>query len=89
MKLSKLEWMIWRLLLEADHPMSVSEIAEHLPFRFLPAPIVSLAVESLMHKKLLAEAGVHRSYTDGACSRTIVYAPSRTAQERKEQEERK
>ena len=81
MKLSKLELVIWRLMLEAAHPISVVEITERLPCRFLPATVVSLAVESLIHKKVLVEAGVHQSFTDGGSSRTIVYALSQTAQE--------
>lgn len=81
MKLSKLELIIWRLMLEAGHPLSVVEITERLPCRFLPAPVVSLAVENLIHKKVLVEAGLHQSFTDGGSSRTIVYGLSQTAKD--------
>ena len=79
MKLTKLELIIWRLLLEAAHPMSVAEITERLPCRYIPEPVVLLAVECLIHKKVLVEAGVHQSFTDGGSSRTIVYALSQMA----------
>ena len=85
MKLTKLELIIWRLLLEAAHPMSVAEITERLPCRYIPEPVVLLAVECLIHKKVLVEAGVHQSYTNGESRRTILYALTRTAQECEQQ----
>lgn len=85
MKLTKLELIIWRLLLEAAHPMSVAEITERLPCRYIPELVVLLAVECLIHKKVLVEAGVHQSYTNGESSRTILYALTRTAQECEQQ----
>ena len=85
MKLTKLELIIWRLLLEAAHPMSVAEITERLPCRYIPEPVVLLAVDCLIHKKVVVEAGVHQSYTNGESRRTILYALTRTAQECEQQ----
>ena len=85
MKLSKFEVLLWRLFLEAAHPMSVAEITERLPCRYIPEPVVFLAVECLIHKKVVVEAGVHQSYTNGESKRTILYALTRSAQECEQQ----
>ena len=62
MKLSKFELLLWKLFLEAEHPMSIEELKERLPCRYDPEPAVFLAVECLIHKKVVVEAGVHQSY---------------------------
>lgn len=85
MKLSKFELLLWRLFLEAGHPMSIEELKERLPCRYVPEPVVFLAIESLIHKKVVAEAGVHQSYTNGESRRTILYALTRSAQECEQQ----
>ena len=88
MKLSKFELLLWRLFLEAAHPMSVAEITARLPRLSIPEPMVFLAVAGLVHKKVLTEAGIHQSYTDGKSRRTILYTLSQSAQRTIRQEER-
>ena len=85
MKLSKFELLLWKLFLEAEHPMSIEELKERLPCCYVPEPVVFLAVECLIHKKILMEAGIHQSYTNGERKRTILYALTRRAQECEQQ----
>ena len=47
MKLSKIEWIVMKLLVASPTPLSIEELAEQSPFRFAPKAIITLAVESL------------------------------------------
>ena len=85
MKLTKLELTIWRLLLEAAHPMSVAEISERLTCCFLPMPVISFAGESIIHNKEVVEAGIHQSCTNGVSKRAIFYSLTQSAQECEQQ----
>ena len=76
MKLSKIEWIVMKLLAASVTPLSIAELAEQSPFRFMPKAIITLAVESLLQKKLIREAGVHKSYSGGREVSYILYSPA-------------
>lgn len=76
MKLSKIEWIVMKLLVASATPLSIEELAEQSPFRFAPKAIITLAVESLLQKKLIRETGIHKSYSDGKENSYVLYAPS-------------
>ena len=50
MKLSKIEWIVMKLLVASSAPLSVAEIVEQSGIRFAPTAIITLAVESLLQK---------------------------------------
>ena len=76
MKLSKIEWIVMKLLAASVTPLSIAELAEQSPFRFAPKAIITLAVETLLHKKLIREAGIHKSYSGGKENSYVLYAPA-------------
>ena len=76
MRLCIIERIIMRLLASSAAPLSIAELAERSGFRFVPQVIITLAVETLQQKKLIQEAGIHRSYAGGKEHRTVLYAPS-------------
>ena len=76
MKLSKIEWIVMKLLVASSAPLSIAELAEQSPFRFAPTAIITLAVDTLLQKKLIREAGIHKSYSGGRESSYVLYAPA-------------
>ncbi len=76
MKLSRIEWIVMRLLVASATPLSIAELAEQSPFRFAPTAIITLAVDTLMQKKLIREAGIHKSYSCGRENSYVLYAPA-------------
>lgn len=81
MKLSKIEWIVMKLLAASPTPLSVAELAEQSDFRFAPQVIIGLAVNTLLQKKLIREAGVHKSYSGGKEISYILYAPAGSLEE--------
>ena len=76
MKLSKIEWIVMKLLVASSAPLSVAEIVEQSGIRFAPTAIITLAVETLLQKKLIREAGIHKSYSGGKENSYVLYAPA-------------
>ena len=76
MKLSKIELIVMKLLAASATPLSIEELAEQSPFRFAPKATITLAVESLLQKKLIREAGIHKSYSDERENSYVLYAPA-------------
>ena len=76
MKLSRIEWIVMKLLVASATPLSIAELAEQSPFRFAPTAIITLAVDTLMQKKLIREAGIHTSYSRGRENSYVLYAPA-------------
>lgn len=75
MKFSKAELAVLNMLWAAHYPMSIMELSERSSFRFIPYFRVTMAVERLVQKGAIIEAGIHQSYSTGKAKSYIAYAP--------------
>lgn len=76
MLLSKMERIVLELLCASGTPLSVTELVERSPFRFAPSVMVRLALESLLQKGIVEQAGMHASFSGGKRSSYVLYAPA-------------
>lgn len=76
MRLSRIEEIVMSLLTTSDAPLSAAELVERSGFRFVPELIITLALEALLQKNCIQEAGIHRSYAGQKERHTILYAPT-------------
>lgn len=81
MKFSKEELVVLNVLKASHRSMSIMELSEKSCFHFAPKLRVTLAVESLLQKKAIIEAGVHQSYSTGKAKSYIAYAPAISVEE--------
>jgi len=80
MKFSKEELVVLNVLKASHRSMSIMELSEKSCFHFAPKLRVTIAVESLLQKKAIIEAGVHQSYSAGKTKSYIAYAPAISAE---------
>lgn len=79
MKFSNEELVVLNVLKASHRSMSIMELSEKRCFHFAPKLRVTIAVESLLRKKAIIEAGVHQAYSAGKAKSYIAYAPAISA----------
>ena len=57
MKRTKMERMVQELLAAAGKPLSRRDLEAVLPYRFVPAAVIILSLESMQRKGLVREVG--------------------------------
>lgn len=75
MKFSKEELVVLNVLKASHRSMSIMELSEKSCFHFAPKLRVTIAVEILLQKKAIIEAGIHQSYSTSKSKSYIAYAP--------------
>ena len=74
MRLSKAEVSVLNALWTTHTPMSITELSERSSFRFARLVRITIAVERLVQKGVIIEAGIHQSYSTGKEKCYIAYA---------------